>query len=377
LFFVNITEHKKSEEKLKEAIKEIEFSLGKRTLENEKTNAALKVMLCKCEDEHRSIEARMLFNAKSLILPCIQKLKHPSMPKPLKPIVQAIEENLNNLVSPFASRLAYQFMGLTPTEIQVAELVRQGWPTKDISQLLGLSARTIQNHRKHIRTKIGLSNKKVNLRAYLLSIESAEFENANMPAAEHHFLKEILDLNTRLKKQQHRLKRDVSLKFRQLKEARRRLEGGIKGGGAETTGKPLLDASPSAKASSDYLELNLAFSELLRQRENDLQELEERIVANLRTLIGPALSRLRSSRLSASQKKWLAAIESHLNGIVSPLTTRLSSNAYGLKGKSSKEIAGLTGTSIRTVQVHRAHIRRKLKLNRQGANLKVFLQTMK
>jgi hypothetical protein len=141
----------------------------------------------------------------------------------------------------------------------------------------------------------GLSNKNANLRSCLLSIEGTG------GAADTHGEKLAL----------------------QAKEAGRRLEDGIKDG-AETTGKSMLEASLSVKTSSDYLELDAAFSELLRQRGNDLQELEELIVTNLRTLIDPALCRIRRTRLTKSQMKWLNTIESHLNGIVSPLTTRLS-----------------------------------------------------
>ena len=101
------------------------------------------------------------------------------------------------------------------------------------------------------------------------------------------------------------------------------------------------------------------------------------------------LSRLRRSRLTASQKKWLSAIESHLSEIVSPLTTRLAANPYRLtraeirvaehirQGKTTREIAGLMGITKRTVEVHRHHIRRKFNITRQRVNLKVFLQTLK
>lgn len=170
---VDITERKNAEDLLKKAHGELESRVREGTLEIEKTNAALNILLRKCEEERRIIEARMMFNAKSLILPYVEKLKHRSMPAHLRSIVSVIEENLNNFVSPFAKRLTYQFVGFTPTEIQVADLIRQGRSTKEIAHLLGLSPHTIENHRKHIRTKIGLRNKKANLRSHLLSIESA------------------------------------------------------------------------------------------------------------------------------------------------------------------------------------------------------------
>ena len=52
-------------------------------------------------------------------------------------------------------------------EIQVANLTRTGKTSKEIATILGLSKRTIDTHKNNIRKKLDLSNKKVNLQAYL------------------------------------------------------------------------------------------------------------------------------------------------------------------------------------------------------------------
>jgi len=59
---------------------------------------------------------------------------------------------------------------LTPREIQLAYLIKEGKTTKEISELLNLSVRTIDSHRDRIRKKLGLSNRKINLKSYLLSL---------------------------------------------------------------------------------------------------------------------------------------------------------------------------------------------------------------
>ena len=85
--------------------------------------------------------------------------------------LHAVEMSLNNIVSPFVQNLSTKFLKLTPTEIQVANFVKNGKTTKEIADVLNLSIKTVETHRKNIRKKIGISNRKSNLRAYLLNTE--------------------------------------------------------------------------------------------------------------------------------------------------------------------------------------------------------------
>ena len=66
---------------------------------------------------------------------------------------------------------AAKYYIFSPGDFQVANVIRKGRTTKDMSRLLNISPRTVESYRNNIREKLGLKNKKVNLKTYLSSKE--------------------------------------------------------------------------------------------------------------------------------------------------------------------------------------------------------------
>ena len=58
-------------------------------------------------------------------------------------------------------------MELTPAEVAITTMIRNGLSTKEIAQLRCISGATVRRHRENIRRKLGLKNRKVNLVTYL------------------------------------------------------------------------------------------------------------------------------------------------------------------------------------------------------------------
>jgi tetratricopeptide (TPR) repeat protein/DNA-binding CsgD family transcriptional regulator len=83
---------------------------------------------------------------------------------------RAFERQFEYLLPGFLQRLSSTHPALTPTELKVCSLVRINLATKDIASILCTSARTIDNHRRHIRVKMSLSPR-ANLTTVLLSFE--------------------------------------------------------------------------------------------------------------------------------------------------------------------------------------------------------------
>jgi len=112
-----------------------------------------------------------LLNVREMIEPYLEKLKKTKLDDMQKTYLGIIESNLNDIISPFVCGVSINLLNLTPTELQVANLVKQGKTTKEIASILNLSAKTIEFHRDNIRKKLGIKNRKINLRTHLLSLE--------------------------------------------------------------------------------------------------------------------------------------------------------------------------------------------------------------
>ncbi len=141
--------------------------------------------------------------------------------------------------------------------------------------------------------------------------------------------------------------------------------------------------------SQNLVELNATLKVLLRQRDDDKNELEDRICLNVKMLIIPTIEKLRKFVSNSSYISYLDLLESNLLQIVSPFSMRLSTALHNLtfseievanfirEGKISKDIAVLLNISKDTVDTHRQNIRKKLGLNSTKQNLQSYLLALK
>lgn len=136
----------------------------------EEVNTALHVLIKNREMDRLDQGQKILSNCKELILPYVEQLKKQKLPPHQMTCVEIIEANVQNIISPFLQSLSSELAQLTAKEVQVANLVKEGKTTKEISELLNLSIRSVESHRDNIRAKLGISNEKINLRSYLLSL---------------------------------------------------------------------------------------------------------------------------------------------------------------------------------------------------------------
>jgi len=162
----NISPVIKAQEDLKK--KEMELSRQKKMLED--SNTALKVLLEHRDLDRVHLEENVLANVRKLVKPFVENLRFQKLDERNRNLVEIISSRLDEIASPFLNRVTAIHRLLTPREIDVAVLVREGKTSKEIAALLLLSVSGVDFHRKKIRKKLGLTNEKSNLRSYLLSL---------------------------------------------------------------------------------------------------------------------------------------------------------------------------------------------------------------
>jgi len=161
----DITERRRMEEALRKREEELEHK--SRNLEE--MNTALRVLLKHREEDKSELEERILSNVKKLVVPYVEKLRKSRLSNEQASYVEILEDHLQDILSPFLRNLGTRHLNLTPKEIQVASLIREGKTSKEIAEVIGVSARAVDFHRDNIRIKLGIKNKKANLRSFLLS----------------------------------------------------------------------------------------------------------------------------------------------------------------------------------------------------------------
>jgi len=142
------------------------------------------------------------------------------------------------------------------------------------------------------------------------------------------------------------------------------------------------------KNASELEDMNTALKVLLKKREQDKDEIEERIFANYQLLLLPIIRNLKKTLRQKNQQDVANILESELKNILSPFSKKLSDKMINLTpteihvadliklGKSNKEISEILNSSYHTIARHRDNIRIKTGLKNKKINLRSFLLTL-
>lgn len=169
--FHDITAKRNEERQLLLALNELENKTNELTEKNqeiERSNAALKILLKRRDDDREEMRQSILSNLRHLVLPYLEKAKDPHLSyNQVKHYCDVIERNINELASSFVWELSNKYLNLTPMEMRTAELLKRGRSTKEIAEELGVALSTVNSHREALRRKLGLTGKRMNLSTYI------------------------------------------------------------------------------------------------------------------------------------------------------------------------------------------------------------------
>ena len=143
-----------------------QLNLERRALQE--SNAALRSVLTRIEEEKNEIYRDIKTNVDKVLMPILLALAL-EIPQTQSKYVDMLKTNLEGITSQFVRHLSNSYQSLTPTEIRICNMIRNGLRTKEIAQTRGVSVATINRHRENIRRKLKITNDDVNLATYLQS----------------------------------------------------------------------------------------------------------------------------------------------------------------------------------------------------------------
>jgi len=147
-------------------IRDLEQLVEVRTDALEQKNTALREMINQIDIEKTSLKNHVKTNINELVLPILAKLK---TKKTYSRHIDLLQSHLKEITSSFGSEISDKIISLTPKEIEICSMLKGGLASKEIAALLNVSIQTVVKHRKNIRRKLKISNKKINLTSYLHS----------------------------------------------------------------------------------------------------------------------------------------------------------------------------------------------------------------
>ena len=137
----------------------------------EDANTVMKGLLKRISEDKSAVEDKVVTNLQELVYPYLEKLKKNIVDDQLKDYVDILDTNLKEILLHLSNNYSASYPNLTPTEMRVANLIKQGKNTEEIAAMLNLAPETVVSRSDNIREKYGIESNETDLREFLLSLE--------------------------------------------------------------------------------------------------------------------------------------------------------------------------------------------------------------
>ncbi len=140
--------------------------LGRQKLAVEKNNAVLFGWLDRRDVEKRQLRDSIQKNLEQTVWPLLERLKRDGTALDRRNVL-LLEKSLRDIADDFSVKLTDKKWRLSSREIEICKMLKNGLTTKDMADLLSTSVRTVEHHRNHIRKKMGIAKRGIDLGEYL------------------------------------------------------------------------------------------------------------------------------------------------------------------------------------------------------------------
>ena len=168
----DITERKQAEA----ALGESEKKLSEQNVQLQEKNIALRQVMEQLSAEKEQMKHNIQANVDQLLLPLLENVKGEGS-RFDRMYIELLENNLKDLTSSFGSEISAKMPRLTQREIEICNMIVNGYTSKGVARLLNISHRSVETHRNSIRKKLEIKNKGINLVSYLKTLHGKNFQH--------------------------------------------------------------------------------------------------------------------------------------------------------------------------------------------------------
>jgi DNA-binding NarL/FixJ family response regulator len=163
----DVSAHVKQRELLEAAVAERTAALVEEKAKLQDMNVTLRVVMQSVDEDREAFEQSVARIVHSTLLPTLDTVRRERSESIRNSYLDILEDQLLKLNTRGEQDRRALLLKLTPTEMKICQFIRAGASTKDIAESLNLSRVTIQTHRRNIRCKMELQNRKMNLYTFL------------------------------------------------------------------------------------------------------------------------------------------------------------------------------------------------------------------
>ncbi|OVE74968.1 hypothetical protein BVX97_05885 [bacterium E08(2017)] len=158
----DITRMQFTEMKLEETTK----NLSKQRKQLQQKNTALQEILTQIESDKIRLRKQISKNIDQQVKPVVAHLKKHASSSQLR-YLEILEDAIKDISVEHGVQRKIDLSSLSPRQVEICSMIRNGMPSKEIADFLGVSVRTVEVHRNNIRKKLGITGKDANLVTFL------------------------------------------------------------------------------------------------------------------------------------------------------------------------------------------------------------------